>query len=89
MVFRKKKKVSEIKEYVDGEEVPPTIPELKVPVPSEEDKVKEPPLQAETVFAEGRSVGYQEGMIYAIELVQDHLKQHQDQLKAKIAEDKK
>ena len=101
MVFgiKKKKKVVKKKNvsktFVDGketvvEEAPETIPELEIPIPPPEDSsqtaVQEKPLMAEDVFAEGRSVGFQEGMIFAINLVQDHLQKHQEELKAKLKE---
>jgi len=92
MVFGiKKKKEKDAKnktrEYVDGQlSAPDKIPELDVPVPPPEETVKEKPLLAEDVYAEGRSVGFQEGMIYAINLVQDHLHKHQEELKKKLQE---
>jgi len=89
MIFKKKKATkkekNKVKEFVDGVEViPDKVPELEVPVP--EDPVKEKQLSADEVFAEGRSVGFQEGIIYILNLTQDHLQQHQEELKKKIAE---
>jgi len=83
------KKKNQVKEFVDGKEVAPEkIPDLEIPVPTpNEDSVQEEKQQTpEEVFAEGRSVGFQEGLIYAINLTQDHLQQHQEELKKKIAE---
>jgi len=75
------------KEFIDGKEVAPkTIPDLEIPIPPPEEIAQEKPLTAEEVFAEGRSVGFQEGMIYAINLCQDHLQQHQEELKKKLQE---
>jgi len=99
MIFKKKKATkkkekNKVKEFIDGKEVPNTIPELEVPVPEESEQFpdlqsvpkKEKQLSAEEVFAEGRSVGFQEGIIYILNLTQDHLQQHQEELKKKIAE---
>lgn len=87
MVFKKKatKKKNVTKTFVDGKEqqdpeVPDKVPELEIPTPPPEEKV-EKPLTAQQVYDEGRSVGFQEGMIYSMQLIQDHLHQHQAELK--------
>lgn len=80
MFGKKKKKKSaknQTREYVAG--IPQKIPELKVPTPPAEEQLK-----AEDVFAEGRSVGFQEGLIFSIQLLQDNLQRHQAQLKANL-----
>jgi len=87
-LFKKKpnKAKPKPKTFIDGKEkeiVPDTIPDLEVPTPPPDEPEK---LIAEDVFAEGRSVGYQEGMIYFINLMQDHLKQYQDELKKNLAQ---
>jgi len=87
------KKKNQVKEFVDGKEVAPEkIPDLEIPVPTPDEDSSQTTVQEEKqqtpeeVFAEGRSVGFQEGLIYAINLTQDHLQQHQEELKKKIAE---
>lgn len=84
MVFKKKatKKKNVTKTFIDGteEEVPDSVPELDVPTPPQEEKTPEP-LDAQAVYDEGRSVGFQEGMIYSMQLIQDYLHQHQEELK--------
>lgn len=82
MVFGRKKK-NQTKTFKDGEEVPDSIPDLEVPTPPKEE-IK--PLNAEDVYAEGRSVGFQEGMIYSLNIVQEHLVKHQDELRKKLKE---
>lgn len=100
-----KKRKNETKTFVDGkeqesseEEVPDKIPELEIPTPPEESEQfpdlqsvpkKEEPLDAQTVYDEGRSVGFQEGMIHAMEILNISLHSHQAKLKAKIEADKK
>ena len=95
MVFKKGhkkvvKKKNVVKEFIDGKEVVPgKVTDLEIPVPtpdSSQTPVQEEKQQTpEEVFAEGRSVGFQEGMIYSINLTQDHLQQHQAELKKKLA----
>lgn len=93
MVFGKnkaKKKKNVTKTFIDGEEqeneVPDKIPELEVPTPPEE---KQPePLSAQQVYDEGRSVGFQEGIIHSMRILEIHLKEHQAELKRHIAEKK-
>lgn len=84
-----KKKKNTTKTYVDGkeqevEEVPDKVPDLEVPTPPPDEKQGEP-LNAQTVYEEGRSVGFQEGMIYCLQIIDDNLKQHQEELRKKIA----
>jgi len=94
MVFGIKKKDQKIKnqtrKYVDGKAVINKLPELEIPVPPPDNTaVNEKPLLAEDVYEEGRSVGFQQGMIYSLELIDDHLKQYQATLKKKIEEQQK
>ena len=93
MVFKKKKatkKKNVTKTFVDGKEETEQDPE--VPTPPGEEKVEEQPkakvFSGQEVYEGGRSVGFQEGMIYAIQLLDDTLKQHQAELKKRIAEKK-
>jgi len=74
---KEKKAKNQTREYVGG--VPQKVPDLKVPPPPPEEQLK-----AEDVFAEGRSVGFQEGLIYSVQLLQDNLKNHQEQLRQNI-----
>jgi hypothetical protein len=69
-----KKKVKPLKNqsktFVDGKEVSEKIPELEVPKPDNSQTVVQEPetlkMSAEEVFEEGRSVGFQEGMIHSL-----------------------
>jgi len=84
-MFGKKKKEqkekNQTREYVGG--VPQRVPDLAVPTPPPEEQMK-----AEDVFAEGRSVGFQEGLIFSIQLLQDNLKNHQARLKENMNQPK-
>jgi len=86
MVFKKKTKTkNQTREFVDGQEVPQKIPDLEVPAPINNDnnQIEERQRTADEVFAEGRSVGFPEGMIYVINMADDHLRQHQEELRKK------
>jgi len=64
-----------VKEFVDGVDT-------SVVQPGKAEK----PLNANDVYAEGRSVGTQEGLIYAIQVLQHYLNEHQKKLKDDIGE---
>ena len=89
MVFGKTKKKATkktTKTFIGGKEVIDEQQEqvdLPVPIPPPEEKVEQP-LKAEDVYAEGRSVGFQEGLIFSIEMLQDNLRQHQDALRKQL-----
>lgn len=92
MVFKKKpaRKKNQTKTFIDGKEsseddVPDKIPELEVPKPPKKDSMQEE-QNSQAIYDEGRSVGFQEGMIYAMQILDSTLKQHQDKLKEKYAE---
>ena len=71
----KKKEVKKVKEFIDG--VPTTAPPLNIP---ETPEVK----TDEDAFAEGRSVGYQEGFITSINILNETLQKIQFDLREKI-----
>lgn len=81
MFGRKKKDKNQTREYVDGQELP--RPELPTPLPPQSEAE---PLQAQEVYDEGRSVGFQEGLIHSIRILQGNLQAHQDSLRARIQE---
>jgi hypothetical protein len=86
---KKKKKVIS---YVNGkmieEKVPDKIPELEIPVPQppqeENQKSDVVQLSAEEVYEEGRSVGFQEGMIHSLNHLNAEIVRIQDGIRKKI-----
>lgn len=85
MVFglkKKKEEKNQTVEFVNGKQTKQHG--QGVPLPPEEPA--EAPLEAQAVFDEGKSVGFQEGMILCMNLINDHLTTYQDDLRAKIAE---
>lgn len=79
---KEKKAKNQTREFVNG--VPQKVPELDVPTPQPGQAVPEQPRDAQEVYNEGRSVGFQEGIIYSTQALQDILRQYQAQLKANI-----
>jgi len=76
--LKKKKKVET---YEKGKKVEEKVPELEIPKPSEPE-TQTVQLSAEEVFEEGRSVGFQEGMIHSLNHLNAEIVRIQTEIKA-------
>ena len=88
MVFFKKKE-KKVETYDNGKKKEEAVAELKVPQPQEPQKAEEPPLLAQDVYEEGRRVGFQEGMIYSLNTLNDAFKSVQEEIRQKIQQEEK
>ena len=79
---KKRKKVETYEKGKKVEEVPDKVPPLEVPLPPKEEKVETVQLSAEEVFEEGRSVGFQEGMIHSLNHLNAEIVRIQAEIKA-------